>query len=167
MRVLFLDIDGVLNDNTGRPTREAEIHSRLKGPARWAYELDQERCGVLQREVVDKVPGLAIVISSSWRVLRSHAFPYVLQANGVHAPVIGFTGHKESNDVSRGEIIKRWLDGWEGQDLEGYAIIDDDRILHGRVFEGSDAIRKRFVLTRGGIRKRKAERLVQRLMLPM
>ena len=107
MKVLFLDIDGVLT--TSRSRRKAIDHC--------------DRNCVLELLHIVGQTGCKIVVSSSWRIFGEQHVKDALQANG--APVfaiIGFT--PDLHGEERGDEIQAWLDS--NPDVEKFAIVDDD-----------------------------------------
>lgn len=106
MKVLFLDCDGVLNDD-----RDAQI----TGDERPYFVLNFEKLRLL-KGIIEET-GCLIVLSSSWRcldggveVLKNHGIP-------IHSVTKNLGG-------IRGEEIQEWLD--EHPEVTNYAIVDDD-----------------------------------------
>lgn len=117
MKVIFLDIDGVLNH------------------ADWLTEhrnfgldhLDPAAVARVQR--ICDATGAHVVISSTWRLVYSLGrLRDMLYERGLRARVVGETPHLPAQE--RGDEIQLWLDrtparrGWE---LDGIVILDDDR----------------------------------------
>jgi hypothetical protein len=111
MKVIFLDIDGVLNS--------VESAMALGG---YPYLLDQIELfdnvalGLIQRLV--RQTGAKVVISSTWR--KTHDVAEFEPALVI--PVIGKTCNSRSG--RRGEEIAVYLEG--NPQIENYVIIDDD-----------------------------------------
>lgn len=110
-RILFLDIDGVLNS-------EAWYRSRSDGT--WSEEREFDPEAVFLLRAIVALTGCDIVISSSWRIGRNLA---ELQNLLPGLPLIDktpvmTTGH------TRGEEIKVWLQNHAP--AARYAIVDDD-----------------------------------------
>lgn len=107
MKVIFLDIDGVLNSYATQPKDDVgklfSIHPPLA--ARWAKLL--------------RDTGAVGVLSSSWR--HDIHWKQVMFTNGV-AGLIDRT--PELRDRIRGEEIDAWLA--EHPQVTAYAILDDD-----------------------------------------
>lgn len=123
LKLLFLDIDGVLNDHT---------------------QQSNGYCGVGQKQVdnlnrvLDEVPDLQLVISSSWRYMMSSGqmtlvgFSNLLCTHGVkaHRRIHGKTEPDEtvctrdrSNFcVCRSELISRYL---EAHKPDSFVVLDD------------------------------------------
>lgn len=137
MRLLFLDVDGVLNS------------------AEWLYSTEQQRLEVeyvgnehlmLNRDMMGRLnrilgaSGAKVVISSSWRT--GHELPRlreILVAAGFEGEVIGATPNSVTRPgdarAYRGHEIQAWLDrnGGKGREAENFGwpapfvILDDDR----------------------------------------
>lgn len=144
-RVLFLDIDGVLNSDVRphRPRRDPDA-SYIAPPevrecgdphaVRGWHDIDPERVARLQR-IVDAT-GCVLVISSTWRkVMRLSTIRLLLAAHGLRADVIDATPFLAS---PRGEEIRAWLDAYPGE-VGAFAVLDDN--------DQMDAVREAFVLT--------------------
>ena len=129
MRVIFLDIDGVLNSTRtciatgGYPGEELEAKDLTR--------FDWIAIGLLRR--LCESSGIQIVLSSSWRIIVD--IKKLGDAMGL--PIIDKTPVLAS---SRGNEIARWLS--EHPEVEQWAIIDDDSDM-------LDSQRSRFVRTDG------------------
>ena len=114
MKVIFLDIDGVLN-SWAWTDKEGERES-FPG---W-NKVDPEACARLNRIV--EATGAKVVISSTWRkALRLSEIRGVLAKCGAKVDVIGATPVLWK---PRGLEIQSWLDGPD--DVEAFVILDDD-----------------------------------------
>lgn len=112
-KILFLDIDGVLNNEEW-----------FKGCVqRGVYD-------PLDPELVQKLNKLdcEVVISSSWGCDNGQTWKK-LRRKGFNLKVIGYTEHYEmgSDWIVRGNSIKKWLHDNMGLADYQYAILDDDR----------------------------------------
>ena len=107
MRVLFLDIDGVLNCKTTR-TR----HRGLLG-------IDPRLAGIV-RSIAQAVPDLKLVLSSSWREMEGGR----TEVERMVGPCFDVTPIFEAEDDVRGYEIQAWLELHPR--VERYAILDDD-----------------------------------------
>lgn len=108
MKVLFLDIDGVLNNFKDRNFGE---------------QLSPSSCASLNR-IVEQVPDLKIVISSAWRLWGTDYMADLLEKNGVKDAkelVIGCTGNEQG---IRGFQIQCWLD--RNYKVTNFVILDDE-----------------------------------------
>lgn len=111
MKVLFLDFDGVLNLYPN-PSRSGDFH--------------KPSCINLEM-LLNKIPDLKIVVSSSWRTYGLEAVRDVLKSNGIDPRrVIDITGHEESKDTRdhRGFQVESWLK--RHPKVKSFAIIDDN-----------------------------------------
>lgn len=106
MKILFLDIDGVLNNFKERNFGEV---------------FSANACACLN-SLLSRVPDLQIVISSAWRMWGLEYMKAVLQKNGIDSErVIGVTDREEG---IRGQQIQRWLDANPG--VSAFVILDDE-----------------------------------------
>ncbi len=108
MKVLFLDVDGVLNRwGSGQPFDEALVDE-------------------LSRVV--RLSGAAVCVSSTWRKLEAHRQHLFGVLARIGAPVVGCTPDLASNGVAlqveRGEEIQAWLD--EHPEVSQFVILDDN-----------------------------------------
>lgn len=111
MKVLFLDFDGVLNIWPA-PSRSGVFHKLS------CLNLDF---------LLNKVPDLKIVVSSSWRTFGLEAVRDVLKSNGIDPrKVIDITGHEDAPNAwnHRGFQVQKWLE--RHPDVKGFAILDDE-----------------------------------------
>lgn len=122
MKVIFLDVDGVLNFNGCR--------DKIGG----IYFVNQNRIDLL-KEIIDKTSA-KIVLSSTWRIgwfdrdngmntVHSNDFSKLeekLKQNGIsfisRTPI--------TNHGYRGKEIEEWIEKWNGEKIENFVIIDDD-----------------------------------------
>ena len=111
-KILFLDIDGVLNN-------EEWFRGCVQ---RGVYD-------PLNPELVQKLNKLdcEVVISSSWGCDNGQTWKK-LRRKGFNLKVIGYTEHHEmgSDWIVRGNSIKKWLHDNMGLSDYQYAILDDD-----------------------------------------
>ncbi len=120
MRVVFLDIDGVLNQlescfPQGQHAIEANLVARLNG--------------LIERS------GAALVISSDWRLF--HGWPgcgEILRECGVVAEILGVTPQieDERDEIgwhARGREVRAWLDEHPG--VDSFVIVDDHEPFPG------------------------------------
>src|SRR5262249_22294460 len=107
MKVLFLDIDGVVNCKTTR-----RRHRGLMG-------IDQRLARVV-REIAHAVPDLKVVLSPAWRGVEDGRG--AVEDKGV--PWFDVTICFDADDDVRGYEIQAWLEMNPG--VERYAILDDD-----------------------------------------
>lgn len=117
MKIIFLDIDGVLNSHQWI---EANQHLFDNSQLFTHSNVDETAVARLQR-IVDATSA-EVVVSSTWRrfksrvqlqqMLRNHGFKGFI--NGV-TPIL---------NTKRGHEIQAWID--ENGPIESFAIIDDD-----------------------------------------
>lgn len=122
MKVLFLDIDGVLNSRQG-----VLWHKRVKG-LKGSIFIDHRFWDPLAANnllyILDKLPELKIVISSTWRVMHSmQEMKNFLEPLGVKPnKIIDFT--PDLGAVERGLEIQKWLD--DHPEVKEFVILDDN-----------------------------------------
>jgi hypothetical protein len=110
MKVLFLDIDGVLNS--------AKTCCAFGG-----YPFTMDHIGAFDQAAIRLIQrlcdqGVQVVLSSSWRNDKD----WETYGPGLGLPIIDRT---PSSMGPRGSEIKQWLDAHP--EVEQYAIVDDDR----------------------------------------
>jgi hypothetical protein len=122
MKILFLDIDGVLNDNTFNAAAE----SSTLDPA-----------AVARLNQVLRTTGAKLVLSSSWRYLildramTLQGFEYLLRTHGLDKGcLIGLTGPDEEGP-GRAAQIQRWLA--DNGRITDWAVLDDAALDLGEV----------------------------------
>lgn len=114
-KIIFLDIDGVLNDAAC-----LNKASKLGGEAKWLAMLSPLLISRLNT-LVEKT-GAEIVISSTWRLCHSFdRLVELLTRQGLVASVIGVT---PSLYKSRGDDIQQWLT--DNPEPTTFVILDDD-----------------------------------------
>lgn len=124
MKVIFLDVDGVLNSEQWFK----ECYKKYGKPC--SYELDHA-CIVRLKRLIDKTDAY-IVVSSTWRfgfkdnddgwqILMNE-----LESVGIKNRFIGITPSLSHlyDSCCRGYEIQKWLDS--NEDIENFVIIDDD-----------------------------------------
>ena len=112
MKVIFLDLDGVLNVQS----QERDKYGSL---------FHQNLVDNLKR-IIDETDA-KIVISSTWRHSGLSVMQDMWKSRNLPGEVIDITidlWSKDFKDVSRGEEIQHWLDIHTG--IQSYVIIDDD-----------------------------------------
>lgn len=107
MKVVFLDMDGVLN-------KAPDYQVRIEGQR--SVLLVNQKLVERFKEVL-KDTGAKVVLSSSWRATRGGR--EFVERVGI--PVMDVT---DSGPGKRGDQIQRWLDAHP--EVETYAIVDDD-----------------------------------------
>lgn len=118
MKVIFLDIDGVLNSN-----RSAKALGGMPWPGKakdrdW-HLFDPVAVGLLQKACEET--GAVCVLSSSWHASDPQDLSDL--ENRLEVQIVGVTPDSRGSEV-RGEQIHMWLCGHP--EVEAWAIIDDD-----------------------------------------
>lgn len=116
MKVIFLDIDGVLVNRTSftLPRLKLEEHAL-------SYHTADPQCIALLNRIVAET-GARVVVSSVWRGLGMKRIKGILKAWNADVQIIGLTA--EIRDAIRGVEIQAWLDAQT--DVESFVILDDD-----------------------------------------
>jgi len=158
MKVIFLDIDGVLNSNDWYVYRRDNVAMDSVNSQYPFYEFDPRAIVRLNR-IIEKTEA-KIVVSSSWRSGETiESLQKLLNSVGVIGEVIGLTPHLWSNKpyegmdgyrMPRGCEIDWWLDNhgdfqrinWSKEEqikyvgeakVKNYIILDDDSdMLYGQ-----------------------------------
>ena len=129
-RIIFLDIDGVLN------TKWWYTQMNRNTPKdKYGYAFDPKAVANLKRIVEET--GADIVISSSWKSFGFSELEEMWTDRGLPGKLIGITPNSVSDELLleadidsielfhiRGEEIKEWLTK-HGKQVSHYAIIDD------------------------------------------
>lgn len=119
MKILFLDIDGVLNCRSyiGRPGRNSL--SELD----WFQDQIDPACMDRLNQILDQSKA-KVVISSSWRIILSlPELQEILTSKGFRGEIIGKTPELPPDD--REEEISLWL---RDNPAESFVILDDGRV---------------------------------------
>ena len=111
MKVIFLDIDGVLNSDE---YLDKVKNSDIQGIER---DIDVEKVKLLKRAIDET--GARVVLSSSWRYTRNARYLKELLAN--YEIRVDSTPYIRDE---RGLEIKKWLS--ENQGVEDFIILDDE-----------------------------------------
>ena len=149
MKIIFLDIDGVLNSEKWYKERfDKKLYPNLEG-----YPLCEfDPLTIEQLNLLTDKTNAKIVISSTWRMGRTiDELKKLFEEVGIKGEIIGITPHLTFSDghrVDRGNEIKRWIDlncirWWDKMlsqkekdiTLESYVILDDD---HDMLLEQKD-----------------------------
>ena len=125
MRIIFLDIDGVLNCEIFYKERLKPL-SIIEHPDN---QICKERISWLN-ELCESI-GAKIVLSSTWRHSGLKYCKEVLQRNGAAFDIIDITPDLRGDDMVRGNEIYKWIKDNEQlvgkyYDYKDYVIIDDD-----------------------------------------
>lgn len=131
-RIVFLDIDGVLNSTAW--WRESKTVPHVDS------QIDPRAVALLNEIAPPETT--RIVVSSTWRLMGFGPVSDVLRRVGVLARVIGVT-EDLSEDYARGKEIAMWLDKHGVRDA-AYVVLDDDfdaGLGHGDRFVRTDVRR--------------------------
>lgn len=117
MKIIFLDVDGVLNSNSF-----AESMFETEGVRVFHEDILDKRCIVRLKTIVSRT-GAEIVLSSTWRRIpeaREHLCNQLAE--------FGLTIHSDTPCMGRkrGDDISEWFIRHRDLDIESYIILDDD-----------------------------------------
>jgi len=123
VRIIFLDIDGVLISR-----RTHSLRSNFKNKD-WKH-VDLNFCKWLK--MICETNDIRIVISSSWRRMPTSLIPLLKKAKLLHLlhetdpyTTTNFSEIKKTFSYVRGDEIQLWLDNHLGEWVD-YLILDDD-----------------------------------------
>ena len=135
MKVIFLDIDGVLNSIQFSKKR----YEKYKKTGKWDIAIDDSKVKML-KEIIDKSGGpdeVKVVLSSSWR-------KHFSEVNGKMFPkddtgedcryafskhdIVLYSRTGSSKDGNRGKEITEWMDSHSNLNITHYVVIDDETI---------------------------------------
>lgn len=145
MRVLFLDFDGVLN-LFPKPSRSGAFHKAA--------------CVNLEM-LLNKVPDLKIVVSSSWRAFGYDAVKDILKSNGIDPrrvlDVLGDEKDEKNPNAHKGNHRGHQVECWlkKHPKVQSFAIIDDESDFEG--FKGKMVKTNKFA----GLTQANVERLME------
>lgn len=116
MKIIFLDVDGVLNDHS----KQSNGYCGIK-----------KECVENLNLILNAIPDINIVISSAWRYMIPNSmtlqgFEYMLLVSGINCAgrLFGYTRRDSiTENDDRGDQIKDFLK--ENPTIEKYLIIDD------------------------------------------
>jgi hypothetical protein len=174
MKIIFLDIDGVLNCENWYRKRHKEVDKESIHSQYPFYEFDTDL--VLNLNRIIKETQAKVVVSSTWRLGRTpEELQEILERVGFKGEVIDTTGHlggKEGYTIPRGCEIDQWLKkknfqriNWsrerqneflEKSEVKNYVILDDDSdMLYGQ--------REHFAQTswKSGLNEKVTQRAIQ------
>lgn len=146
MRVVFLDVDGVLNSEAFLLTLDAKHHALGPHEGCECYRLERQidRHAVARLNRLITATDAKIVISSSWRkLLDPPELRRVLEDHGLVADIIGetpdFTDDPGLYGIRRGHEIDAWLR--DHPEVERFVILDDggDMAMHVNRLVQTDA----------------------------
>jgi hypothetical protein len=123
MKVVFLDIDGVL-----------VTYGSLRRSASGSHAKPDRGCVVALNSVLQRT-GAKIVVSSTWRLAGLASIRQTLNEWGVRGEVIGITPNLTRKlgavfvSTKRGDEISLWLASHP--DVDRFVILDDDSDMNG------------------------------------
>jgi len=124
MMVLFLDLDGVVNDDDWQRATD----KRYPGVVVWSEEVGQAMIDpkrLARVQAICDATGASIVIVSGWRKWASaEVIAGILQAQGLKAQVIDAVGGVRFSGDLRASATKEWLACH--RDVTAYVIVDDN-----------------------------------------
>lgn len=127
MKVVFLDVDGVLNST--------EFFTRNKsGGSRAMDHLDRK--AVRRLNTITNMTGAKVVVSSTWRLLRTlDELKFSLSKAGFIGDIIGMTPDllDAPKEDRRGLEILSWLKSNEIFGVTSFVVLDDDSFDLGPV----------------------------------
>lgn len=130
MKIIFLDLDGVLNSGEDMISRNL-FKDRLISNDKHGQLFD-ERCVRYLAYIIKKTDA-QIVISSSWRLAGLSQMQDLWKDRSLPGEVIDITPRSFINEDDesfmydcRGEEIAAWLNQNEFDNIEEWVIIDDD-----------------------------------------
>jgi hypothetical protein len=121
MKILFLDIDGVLNDRTWAELCESKTEPGELPP--WHRVPFPKHIVDNLHLILNAIPDLKIVVSSSWRVRHNKGIFRILN-NLAGIPEDFFIDITPIRKDSRGDEINEWLE--KNKDIDKFVILDDD-----------------------------------------
>lgn len=120
MKVIFLDIDGVL------VTRNSIIYQYLNFPDDTSIRFSKKAVKNLNKLI--RLTKAKIVISSTWRLFHSlEELKNIIKKQGIRGEIISTTSVEKATieeGIPRGQKISDWLE--QHPEVEQYVIIDDD-----------------------------------------
>lgn len=127
MKIIFLDMDGVVNSGKWLDSSSKRKYKKAKGKLKKesGYSAMINPDSVLILNQIIKETNAKVVISSSWRIIRTHdEIAKMLKEKGFIGEVIGSTPALIRLGMRRGDEIRAWLDSMS-EDIDNYVILDD------------------------------------------
>lgn len=116
MRIIFLDIDGVLNNLESLRFPRTNVKS-----SRHSYSTAHPNCVSALNRIAEKT-NARIVISSTWRGIGLEILFELFHKWGITAPTVGRTPLWDRS-CERGDEIASWLS--KNPQVESFVILDD------------------------------------------
>ena len=129
MRVVFLDIDGVLNNDPWIAGQDRDRWYEGIQPDKGHLQMCRENVAFLGEILA--LTGAKVVVSSAWRLHHTkEQIGAALRVHGVDADIVGATpsitarpGFYGASPVQRGEEVIDWLA--DHPEVKGYVVLDD------------------------------------------
>lgn len=155
MKVIFCDVDGVLNVYT------------TKEKFRGYIGIDDKRLERL-KEIVDATKAV-VILCSTWRLgynkdgheLQDHTKYIKEKFDSVGLKIYDVTPDLGHNGIYRGQEIKQWLS--EHDDVEDFIIIDDENYDFSYEKLGSKWIQTQYYRGDGGIQPKHVKKAIKML----
>lgn len=154
MKIVFLDIDGVLNCRNSK----ASCHGIMG--------IDAEKVKNL-KYIIDKTAS-KIVLTSSWRTgwqkIHKEQQGYMVDYldKKFKKEKLFITDKTDDFTAMRGEAIMKWL---EGKSIENYVILDDEVWDYEKYGLTDRLVKTEFYDDNGGLNKNKAREVIEKLGL--
>lgn len=125
MKVIFLDIDGVL---VGLEYLRTLSALKIPNVDEYGYEFDP-RCVRNLEYILKESPGTKIVLSSTWRYMGLAKVLKMWKSRKLPGEIVGLTPNltrEGEGEITRGMEIQEWLTKCRHEEVSRYIIIDDD-----------------------------------------
>jgi hypothetical protein len=124
VRVIFLDIDGVLNNAISSGTRWCTRLPRVCRPGKTSAVPPYDPECVNRFNWLVSATGAKVVVSDTYG--RRFVFEAVVQYLTDQGALCEVVGQTEARDYRpRGSDIQAWLASWQGEPIESFCILDD------------------------------------------
>lgn len=131
MKIIFLDMDGVMN---GYPFLDSIPDRPLSGfhekeNRTWWEEMINPKC-VERLQTIVEATEAKVVLSTSWRMFwEPDEMQEMLEDKGFAGEIIGKTPRRGFSGGRRGQEIQQWLDDTD-LDIEAYVALDDCAFMY-------------------------------------
>lgn len=161
-KIIFLDVDGVLNSQSYYIEWMSRNRSRVGVDDDSEKEID-ESCVKNLKEIVDKT-GAVIVLSSTWRNMRD-VYKLAIHLNKTLAKYgLHISDKTPWLHGNRPEEIKLWLDDYmfKGNEVKSFVILDDDFSIDDYKEYGleNNVVKTSFYEENGGLREEHVEKVI-------
>jgi hypothetical protein len=125
MNIIFLDIDGVLNNEIGMLNKTPEQYHKEQDEIGYPLCMVDPRCISLLNDLIEETES-KIVMSSTWRKGKSiKEIQELCDLWGIKGEVVGKTPSLLKYGTVRGNEINSWIEDNEKR-VTNYIILDDD-----------------------------------------